>query len=332
MRNRNSRSRGRFYGGVVVALALAGGAYTAASAQQWATSGNNIYNTNSGNVGVGTTTPVVKLDVGGWTGMPGDVAGALANFGGVAGGDAFYGNTGAGTGRMRLASNANQGFIEWNMYYTGAGLKAIDTTKPGYELDMNASSDSLNFRRYPPSSGLFGAPLTIMYLGGNGRVGIGTTAPAYKLDVAGTIRATQVIGAVYQDFAEWVPAATKMTPGTVVVLNPEAVNQVMPSTRAYDTTVAGVVSENPGVILGEAADNKAQIATTGRVRVHVDATHSPIGVGDLLVTGDKTGTAIKSVPIEIAGRKFHQPGTIVGKALEPLARGQGDILVLLSLQ
>jgi len=233
---------------------LAGGAYTPASAQQWATSGNNIYNTNSGNVGVGTTTPVVKLDVGGWTGMPGDVAGALANFGGVAGGDAFYGNTGAGTGRMRLASNANQGFIEWNMYYTGAGLKAIDTTKPGYELDMNASSDSLNFRRYPPSSGLFGAPLTIMYLGGNGRVGIGTTAPAYKLDVAGTIRATQVIGAAYQDFAEWVPAATKMTPGTVVVLNPEAVNQVMPSTRAYDTTVAGVRSEEPGGILGGAVE------------------------------------------------------------------------------
>jgi hypothetical protein len=39
-----------------------------------------------------------------------------------------------------------------------------------------------------------------------------------------------------------------------------------------------------------------------------------------------------SEPMEINGRKFHQPGTILGKALEPLAKGEKDILVLLSLQ
>jgi hypothetical protein len=42
--------------------------------------------------------------------------------------------------------------------------------------------------------------------------------------------------------------------------------------------------------------------------------------------------AMKSEPIEIGGRKIHAPGTIIGKALEPLAFGTGDILVLLSLQ
>src|SRR5687768_14774238 len=30
---------------------------------QWATNGNNIYSTNTGNVGIGTSTPAVKLDV-----------------------------------------------------------------------------------------------------------------------------------------------------------------------------------------------------------------------------------------------------------------------------
>lgn len=30
---------------------------------QWATSGSNIYNTNTGNVGIGTTTPAAKLEV-----------------------------------------------------------------------------------------------------------------------------------------------------------------------------------------------------------------------------------------------------------------------------
>jgi hypothetical protein len=34
----------------------------------------------------------------------------------------------------------------------------------------------------------------------------------------------------------------------------------------------------------------------------------------------------------VGNRSFHSPGTIVGKALEPLAKGTGEILVLLSLQ
>ena len=45
-----------------------------------------------------------------------------------------------------------------------------------------------------------------------------------------------------------------------------------PSEEAYDTRVAGVVSVNPGVILGKGGDSKAMIATTGRVPVRVDAT------------------------------------------------------------
>jgi hypothetical protein len=41
---------------------------------------------------------------------------------------------------------------------------------------------------------------------------------------------------------------------------------------------------------------------------------------------------MKSEPIVVQGRKIHAPGTIIGKALEPLAKGKGEILVLLSLQ
>jgi len=86
------------------------------------------------------------------------------------------------------------------------------------------------------------------------------------------------------------------------------------------------------VILGVAAAGKAKIATTGRVKVKVDATRAPISIGDLLVTSDVAGTAMKSEAVEIKGRKFHQPGTVIGKALQPLAGGRGEILVLLSLQ
>ncbi len=191
--------------------------------------------------------------------------------------------------------------------------------------------------------------ITPLTLTGGGFVGIGQPAPLYPLDVAGaghfagavqvdtnltatgTISGGNVI-ARYQDVAEWVPATTAMPPGTVVVLNLDRNNEVMPSARAYDTAVAGVVSTNPGVLLGVAAVSKAQIATTGRVRVRVDATKEPVKVGDLLVTSDRSGFAMKSIPLDLGGVKIHRPGTLIGKALEPLPSGEGEILVLLSLQ
>jgi hypothetical protein len=172
-----------------------------------------------------------------------------------------------------------------------------------------------------------------IFIGRSGNVDKFTIDKSGNVTVNGNISATgTIVGAVYQDVAEWVPATTKMAPGTVVVLNPEHKNEVKPSETAYDTRVAGVVSANPGLLLGKGGDSQAMIATTGRVQVHVDATKRPIHIGDLLVTSDQSGTAMVSEPLEIAGRKIHQPGTVIGKALEPLDSGRGDILVLLSLQ
>jgi len=39
-----------------------------------------------------------------------------------------------------------------------------------------------------------------------------------------------------------------------------------------------------------------------------------------------------SQPIDIGGVKIHRPGTLIGKALEPLSSDKGEILVFLSLQ
>ena len=86
------------------------------------------------------------------------------------------------------------------------------------------------------------------------------------------------------------------------------------------------------MLLGEAGDDKEKIATSGRVKVRVDASKGAIHIGDLLVTGERPGTAMKSQPVDVGGVKMHRPGTIVGKALEPLEKGEGEILVLLTLQ
>ncbi|HEV7240019.1 MAG TPA: hypothetical protein VGQ36_12340 [Thermoanaerobaculia bacterium] len=72
------------------------------------------------------------------------------------------------------------------------------------------------------------------------------------------------------------------------------------------------------------------VAITASISLHAQwAT-----VGGNTTTSDNVGTgvAMRSVPFEINGRRFHQPGTIIGKALEPLPSGEGEILVLLSLQ
>jgi hypothetical protein len=55
-------------------------------------------------------------------------------------------------------------------------------------------------------------------------------------------------------------------------------------------------------------------------------------IGDLLVTSDVAGVVMKSEPIKVGGRLMHMPGTLIGKALEPLMKGIGEIFVLLSLQ
>ncbi len=73
-------------------------------------------------------------------------------------------------------------------------------------------------------------------------------------------------------------------------------------------------------------------ATTGRVKVKADANRGAIRVGDLLVTSDREGFAMRWEPIEVAGVAIHRPGTLIGKALEPLEKGEGGILVLLSMQ
>jgi trimeric autotransporter adhesin len=93
-----------------------------------------------------------------------------------------------------------------------------------------------------------------------------------------------------------------------------------------------VISAVPGIVLGEAGPGKVKVATTGRVKVRVDASHGAIKRGDLLVTGTKEGTAMRSQTVNLGGIEMHRPGTLIGKALEALSEGEGEILVLLSLQ
>jgi len=288
-------------------------AWSQVGGSQWTTASPNIYY-NTGNVGIGTTTPGYKLDV----------AGSINS-------------TGVNVNGSPITSS------QWTTTGTtinySAGNVGVGTATPGYKLDVagtvNATGVSINGSPISASQWTTNGT-NINYASGN--VGIGTSTPATKLHVvgdgkiSGNLTVDGNIAAKYQDVAEWVPASQRIPAGTVVVLDPDKSNQVMQSAQAYDTRVAGVISEQPGIALGESGDHKVLVATTGRVRIKVDATRGPIHIGDLLVTSDITGMAMKSEPVNIGGVKIHRLGTLIGKALEPLAKGKGEILVLLSLQ
>lgn len=212
----------------------------------------------------------------------------------------------------------------------GADRKLTLRSSTNYNYALQATGDDFQIIEAPGSSGA--VRLHIDYPTGNIGIGISTPDSTAKLHIVGNIRVDGNIAAKYQDVAEWVTSPKSMPAGTVVILDTAHSNQVLPSIQSYDTRVAGVISEMPGILLGEAGEGKVKVATTGRVQVRVDATKKPVQVGDLLVTSDKEGVAMKSEPLDLGGVPIHRPGTLIGKALEPLSEGEGEILVLLSLQ
>jgi len=151
-------------------------------------------------------------------------------------------------------------------------------------------------------------------------------------NVVGDLVVSGNVAAKYQDVAEWVDASEDLAAGTVVVIDAEAYNRVRAASDAYDTGVAGAVSLQPGLILGESGVGRVLVAQSGRVRINVDANYGAIRPGDILVTSPTSGHAMRSTPMEIGDGAFHRPGTVLGKALEPLEEGLGEILVLLTLQ
>ena len=100
------------------------------------------------------------------------------------------------------------------------------------------------------------------------------------------------------------------------------------SKRTTSAGGLGAGDYKPGIVLGKQQSNNIRqpIALLGKVYCKVDTQYGSIEVGDLLTTSCTPGHAMK------AADPLKALGTVIGKALRPLAQGQGLIPILISLQ
>ena len=122
-------------------------------------------------------------------------------------------------------------------------------------------------------------------------------------------------------------------PGMLVKIDAQHPGELAVSDRAYDRTVAGVVSGaggvKPGLRMGQrgtAADGQHAVALTGRVYCLVDADRGAIEPGDFITTSNTPGHGMK------VDDPAQAQGAIVGKAMTRLASGRGLVLLLVNLQ
>ena len=184
------------------------------------------------------------------------------------------------------------------------------------------------------SPGLVGGRFRVLE---NGNVGIGSSNPQSKLEVNGTMTATevQVTGSdVAEPYHITATDGIRPLPGIVVAIDPNSPGRLKVSKSAYDRTVAGIISGangvKPGLLLrqpGTLADGNLPVASSGRVYCWCDAdANGAIQEGDLLTTSNTPGHAMKATDRE------RRDGAVIGKAMTPLAKGKGLVLVLVTLQ
>ncbi len=157
------------------------------------------------------------------------------------------------------------------------------------------------------------------------------TPAAFRVTSSGDVRAdgryygdNLFVGSA--DVAEWVPVGDAVEAGAVLELDTAHPGWYRPSRMPCSTLVAGVVSSQPGIVLGgtEPAEGKALLALSGIVPVKVTDEGGPIKPGDLLVTSSTPGHAMRWAGPEPC------PCGLVGKALEPMTDHRGLISVLLT--
>ena len=117
-------------------------------------------------------------------------------------------------------------------------------------------------------------------------------------------------------------------PGDVMMVDPSAPDTYRRSSGAYEQSVAGVISTNPTIVVGNGRTNyTAVLAMVGRVPVKVSSENGSVARGDLLVSASTPGYAMK---YDQTKDKNNKVVGIIGMALESMPPSStGKVLALI---
>ena len=264
---------------------------------------------NPGNVGIGVmaTTAVNKLTVVGGVSI-GDAA-TYAVAPAPTNGLIVEGNVGIGTPNPVNQLGVGGGASIGNAYTNDAAPANGLIVQGNVVIGASTAPTGTNYQLFVRGGNAVNSP------------GIGVHG---GIDISGQYSCGQGID-VSEHIAGSPALQQPLQPGDVVVVDAWRDETITLTAKAYDPSVAGIVATQPGVLLGAQLDGHA-IALVGRVPTKVTTENGPIHRGDLLVTASKPGYAMRGDPKRI------RAGTVIGKALGELERGEGVVTVLVNLQ
>jgi hypothetical protein len=144
--------------------------------------------------------------------------------------------------------------------------------------------------------------------------------------------------------------------GDVLIADRDKDESVLRSNEPYQTSVLGVVSTDPHMVMGMdlvmdeetgkplSGVSATRLALTGRVPVKVTEENGPIEPGDLLTTSSTAGHAMKWTLLDISqagdfeelktmlAENERRRNAVIGKAVGSSGNGTGKVMVLISLQ
>jgi hypothetical protein len=202
----------------------------------------------------------------------------------------------------------------------GAGVRGESDSGPG--VDAQSKSGVGLFAFSSSGAAIFGVS------------GSGSLMELYDTDTDPHNRRFDVSndGRVWADgrFNAWghclavhIDVSESVQPGDVVAIDDDYPGRFRLSRWEYSTLVVGVVSSplSPFVVGGAEADTRPLLVLAGRTLVKVSTENGAIAPGDLLVASSTAGYAMRA--------DSNPPhGAVIGKALESLAAGQGQIAMV----